>query len=143
MRVDTLKKWTDFRCEVVAISRAISTAQTQPTPMDIGAVGKGTTSKGGKGAKGGGKRNNAETQITLQQTALTPTRRAENAERSVIWRVRVDLLEHRSPKEGGKKGKVGKGAGMVQAWPKRIVVVARLGTCRPSVPRRRSWRWKI
>ena len=33
MRVDTLKKWTDFRCGVVAISR---------TPMDIGAVGKGT-----------------------------------------------------------------------------------------------------
>ena len=57
-RVDTLKKLTDFRSDVVAISRAISAAQTQPTPMDIGAVGKGTSSKGGKGATGAGKRNN-------------------------------------------------------------------------------------
>ena len=32
MRVNTLKKWTHLRGEVVAISRAISTAQTQPTP---------------------------------------------------------------------------------------------------------------
>ena len=32
-RVDKLKKWTDFRDEVVAISRAIAVAQTQP--MDI------------------------------------------------------------------------------------------------------------
>ena len=63
MRVDTLKKWTDFRSEVVAIiSRAISTAQSQPTPMGVGAVGKGTSSKGGKGAKGGGKRNNQSQQ---------------------------------------------------------------------------------
>ena len=58
MRVDTLKKWTDFRGEVVAISRAVSAAQTQPTPTDIGAMGKRTSSEGGKGAKGGGKRNN-------------------------------------------------------------------------------------
>ena len=40
MRVDKLKKWKDFRDEVVAISRAIAVAQAQPTPMDIGAVGK-------------------------------------------------------------------------------------------------------
>ena len=58
MRVDTLKKWTDFRCEVVAISRAISAAQAQPTAMDNGAVGKGQPGKNGKGIKGGGKRNN-------------------------------------------------------------------------------------
>ena len=51
MRVDKLKKWTDFRDEVVAISRAIAFGQTQPTPMDIGAVGKGQSGKGGKGAK--------------------------------------------------------------------------------------------
>ena len=57
-RVDTLKKWTDFRCEVVAISRAISAAQAQPTAMDIGAVGKGQSGKNGKGIKGGGNRNN-------------------------------------------------------------------------------------
>ena len=41
MRVDKLKKWTDFRDEVVAISCAIAVAQSQPTPMDIGAVDKG------------------------------------------------------------------------------------------------------
>ena len=58
MRGDTLKKWTDFRGEVVAISRAISAAQAQPTAMDIGAVGKGQSGKNGKGTKGGGKRNN-------------------------------------------------------------------------------------
>ena len=32
MRVDKLKKWTDFRDEVVAISGAIVVAQTQLTP---------------------------------------------------------------------------------------------------------------
>ena len=58
MCVDKLKKWTDFRDEVVAISRAIAVAQTQPTPMDIGAVGKGKSGKGGKGAKGAGQRHN-------------------------------------------------------------------------------------
>ena len=35
MRVDNLKKWTDSRNGVVAISRAIAAAQTQPTPMDM------------------------------------------------------------------------------------------------------------
>ena len=71
MRVDTLKKWTDFRGEVVAISRAIATAQAQPTPMDIEAMSKVTPSKGGEGAK----------EITRQRTALTSTRRAESAAR--------------------------------------------------------------
>ena len=47
MRVDKLMEWTDFRDEVVAISRAIAVAQTQPTPMDIGAVGEGKSSNGG------------------------------------------------------------------------------------------------
>ena len=58
MRVEKLKKWTDFRDEVVAVSRAIAVAQSQPTPMDIGAVDKGKSGKGGKGSKGAGKRNN-------------------------------------------------------------------------------------
>ena len=58
MRVGTLKKWTDFRGKLVAVSQASSTAQTQPTPMDVGAMSKGAPSKGSKGAKGGGKRNN-------------------------------------------------------------------------------------
>ena len=57
MRVDKLKKWTDFPNEVVAISRAIAVAQSQSTPIDIGAVGKGKSGKGGKGSTGAGKRN--------------------------------------------------------------------------------------
>ena len=51
MRVDKLKKWTHYRDEVVAISRAIAVAQPQPTPMDIGAVGKEKSGKGGKDRK--------------------------------------------------------------------------------------------
>ena len=58
MRVDKLKKCTDFRDEVAAISRAIAVAQSQPTPMDIGAVDKGKSGKVGKGSKGADKRNN-------------------------------------------------------------------------------------
>ena len=58
MRIDQLKKSTDFRDEVSGISRAIAVAQSQPTPMDIGAVGKVKSGKGGKGSKGAGKRNN-------------------------------------------------------------------------------------
>ena len=54
----------------------------------------------------------AQTQITLLQTVLTLTKRAENVEMLVIWQVSVDLLELRSPKaKGGQKGKGGgKGA---------------------------------
>ena len=44
--------------EDVAISGAGPPAQTQPTPMDVGAMNKGTPSMGGKGAKGGGKGDN-------------------------------------------------------------------------------------
>ena len=62
MRVDKLKKWTDFRDEVVAISCAIAVAQSQPTPMDMGAVGKWKSGKGGKGSKGAGKRHNQNQQ---------------------------------------------------------------------------------
>ena len=68
LRVDRLQAWTDFRDEVVAITRAMSAAQTVPSPMDIGAVADedgdgeydidalGAKGKGrGKGTKGGGK----------------------------------------------------------------------------------------
>ena len=95
MRVDTLKKLTDFSCEVVAISRAISAAQTQPTPMDIGVMGKGTSSKGGKGAKSGGGNVTIKRSKHLQDAE---TRIAENVARSVIWQVHVDLLGLRSPR---------------------------------------------
>ena len=58
MRVDKLNKWTDFRDEVAAISRAMPLLSHSETPMDTGAVGKGKSGKGGKGSKGAGKRNN-------------------------------------------------------------------------------------
>ena len=56
MRVDKLKKWTDFRDEVLAISRAIAVAQPQPTLMDIGAVDKEDQARVVR--KGAGKRDN-------------------------------------------------------------------------------------
>ena len=59
MRVYKLKKVDRLSGdEMVAISRAIAVAQSQPTPMDIGAVGKGKSGKGGKGSRGAGKLNN-------------------------------------------------------------------------------------
>ena len=39
MRVDVLRTWVDFRQGVLAITRAIISAQETPTPMDIGVVG--------------------------------------------------------------------------------------------------------
>ena len=106
MRVDKLKKWTEFRDEVVAISRAIAAAQSQPTPMDIGAVGKGKSDKGGKGSKGAGKRNNQTQQAcsrcgnTDHTSANCPhsDKRAENVGMLVIWQVCVDPLELLSPR---------------------------------------------
>ena len=74
---------------MVAISRAIAVAQSQPTPMDIGAVGKGKSGKGGKGSKGTGKRNNPTQQAcsrcgnTDHTSANCLTKRAENVERMV------------------------------------------------------------
>ena len=66
MPVVKLKKWTDFRDEMVAISRAIAFAQSQPTPMDIGAAGKWKSGQGGKEAKGVGKRNNQTQQACFR-----------------------------------------------------------------------------
>ena len=133
MRVDTVKNGKNFRSEVVAISRAISTAQTQPIPMHVGSMSKRTPSKGGKGAKGGGKRNNqtqqayprcGSTDHTSANCPPTSTRRAEHVEKSVIRQVCVDLLELLNPKpKGGQKGKGGrKGSDM-----------ASMGTCLPGV----------
>ena len=53
MRVDVLRTWADFRQEVLAIARAMVSAQETPTPMDIGVVGKGrgVKGKGGQGKK--------------------------------------------------------------------------------------------
>ena len=52
---------------MVAISRAITVVQSQPTPMDIGAVGKEKSGKGGKGSKGTGKRDNQTQQACFRR----------------------------------------------------------------------------
>ena len=122
MHVDTLKKWTDFRGKIVAISRATSAAQTQPTPMGSGAMSKGTPSKGSKGRRQtrqsstASMSENAETQITLQRTALTSTRRAESAEKLVTLAnaCRSSGTAQPKAKGGGKKGKGGKSGGTVK-----------------------------
>ena len=142
LRVDKLNKWTDFRDEVVAISRAVAVAQPQPTAMDIGAVGKVRSGKGGKGSKRAGKRNNqtsgAETLIALLQTALTLTKRAENVESLVIWQVCVDPLELFSPRP--RAVRKAKEVAKVRMLPRLVGTVVRVDTCRRSVPRRRSIR---
>ena len=146
MRVDTLKKWTDFRGEVVAISRAISAAQSQPTAMDIGGVGKGPSGKNGKGTKGGGKRNN-QTQhacsrcgnrSTRPQIVTTLIKRAENVERSVIWQVRADQLDRNNPSQrvtasGGRMAKV-------RVLPKSAGSAVKVDTCRHNARRKKSAR---
>ena len=58
----------------------------------------------------------AETRNTLQQPALSSTRRAENVEKSVIWPARVDPSGTAQPKAKArsKKGKGGKRASTVK-----------------------------
>ena len=118
MRVDTLKKWTDFRSEVVAISSAVSAAQAQPTAMDIGAVGKGQSGKNGKGTRGvknatikrSMRVRDVETRSTRPQIVPTLIKRAENVERSVIWQVRADQLDRNNPSQRitASRARVGK-----------------------------------
>ena len=128
MRVDKLKKWRDFRDEVAAISRAIAVAQSQPTPMDIGAVGKGKAGKGGKGLQGAGKRNNQTQQACSRcgNTDHISAKRAENVERSVIWQVCDDPLELLSsrPREVRKA----KEAAKVRMLPRLVGIVVRVDT---------------
>ena len=117
MLVDKLKKWTDFRDEVVAISRVIAAAQSQPTPMDIGALCKW------KGSKGAGKRNNPTQQACTFQVRKhgshfcklsSLTKRAENVERLVIWQVCRSSGTPQPKAKGGQKGEGGgKGANAV------------------------------
>ena len=115
MRVDKLKKWTDFRDEVAAISRAIAVAQSQPTPMDIGAVGKG---KSGKVARDRKELANvtirltkhvpgAETVITLLQTILTLTKRAEMWKGWSFGKCVSSSGTHQPKAKGGQKNKGG------------------------------------
>ena len=148
MRVDKLKTWTDFRDEVVAISRAIAVAQSQPTPMDIGAVGKENQAKGVRDRKVlanatirlGKLVQGAVTRITLLQIALALTERAENVERLVIWQVCVDLLELLSPRPTVVRR--AREVAKVRLLSRLVGIVVRVDTCRRSVPRRRSMQWK-
>ena len=117
VRVDSLKM---DRFQVVAISRAISTAQTQATPMDVGAMSKGTPSKSGKGAKVGGQRNNQSQQACpgCSNTGLTSAncphsdktcRKCEEVGH-LTSACRSSGIPQPKAKGGGKKGKGGKGA---------------------------------
>ena len=101
VRVDSLRKWTDFRGEVVAISRAISAAQTQPTPMDIGAMSKGAPQKGRQTRQSTTASMSKMRKHRSHFSELPPLRQdvPKSAEKSVTWRMRVDLLEHRSPRQ--------------------------------------------
>ena len=144
MRVDKLRKWTDFRDEVVAISRATAVAQAQPTPVDIGAVGKG---KSGKGGKGGAKVlanvairpskhvQSAVTRITLLQIALTLATRAENVERLVIWQVCVDLLELLNPRP--RVVRRAREVAKMRMLSKLVGIVVRVDTCLRNATKRR------
>ena len=114
-------------------------AQSQPTPMDVGAMGKGTSSTGGKVVANVTIRRSKHvrdvvTRITLQQTVLTLTNRAENVERLVIRRVHVDLLDRRSPirRVVARRAREAR----VQVRPKRVGLVARPDTYRPSAPKK-------
>ena len=77
---------TDFRDEVVAISRAISAAQTQATPMTLELWARERQAKVARERKvevnakikDSKHVQDTETRITLQQTVPTPTRSAEN-----------------------------------------------------------------
>ena len=109
---------------MVAISRAIAVAQSQPTPIDIGAVGKGKSGKGGKGSKGAGKRNN-QTQQACSRCGNTDHTSA-NCPHSVKTCRKCGNVGHLAsvcrssgtpqPKvKGGQKGKGGgKGANAVK-----------------------------
>ena len=78
----------------------------------------------------------AEARITLRQTVLTLTKRAENVERLVIWQVCVDVLELLSPRP--RVVRRARAVAKVRILPRLVGTVVRVDTCRRSVPRRMS-----
>ena len=148
MRVDTLKKWTDFRGEVVAISRAISAAQAQPTAMDIGAVGNGQSGKNGKGIKGGGKRNN-QTLHACTRCGNTEHTSANchHSDKNVpkMWKGRsfgkcVPMSWIATTQAKGSR-QAEQGWQRYEFLPKSAGIVVKVNTCRHSARRKRSTQW--
>ena len=82
----------------------------------------------------------AEARITLLQTVVSLTKRAENVERLAIWQVCVDLLDFLSPR--ARAVRRARELAKVRMLPRLVGTVARVDTCRRSVPRRRSTRWE-
>ena len=143
MRVDTLKKWTDFRGEVVSMSRAISAAQAQPTAMDIGAVGKGQSGKNGRGTKGGEKRNN-QTQHACTRCGNTEHTSA-NCPHSDKTCQKCGKVGHFGPQQSkpkghGKQSKGGKGTNSL-SQNERAGVVVKVDICRHNARRKRCTQW--
>ena len=133
MRVDKLKKvdrlpkrsGCDFPCDC--------RAQSQPTPMDIGAVGKEKSGKGGKGSNGAGKRGNSTQQAcswfgnTEDTSANCPhsDKRVEHVERLDTWQVCV-CRSSGTPQPKAKGGQKGKGGGKGASAAKRVGTVVRV-----------------
>ena len=147
-RVDKLKKWTDFRDEVVAISRALAVAQSQPTLMDIGAVGKGKSGKGGQGWKGAGKRDN-QTQQACSRRGNTDHTSANCLHSDKTYR-KCGKVGHLAsvcrcsgnPQPKANGGQKAREVAKVRMLQRLVGIVVRVDTCHRSVPRRRSTRRK-
>ena len=77
----------------------------------------------------------AETRITLLQTVLTLTKRAENVGRSVMWQVCVDLLELLSPTP--RVVRRAREVAKVRMLPRLVGTVVRVDTCRRCVTKKK------
>ena len=93
-------------------------------------MSKGTPSRGGKGTKGGGKRDNQTQQAcprcanTDHTSAHCPHSDKTCRKKLVFWRVRHDLLEHRSPmqREAVRRAREAR-VEVLELWRERAPVV--------------------